>query len=145
MTLSFHVDPKDAAPIWRQIEEGIRRLVATEALRAGDAVPSVRDMAKDLRVNPATVAKAYQRLTDAGVLMVRRGEGTFVAETPPKMQDADRYRLLREGATRYAVVAATLGATPDEAIEELKLAMATTKVGRVAETTEEERHDVVGR
>ena len=83
MRRGLQVNPSDATPIWSQIEEGVRRLVASGALAAGSAVPSVRELARDLRVNPATVAKAYQRLTDAGVLSVRRGEGTFVAQTPP--------------------------------------------------------------
>lgn len=131
MSQFLNVDPSDAAPIWRQIEEGIRRLVATEMLLPGMAVPSVRDLAKDLRVNPATVAKAYQRLTDAGILTVKRGEGTFVAESPPVMHLNQRKDVLREGAIRYATVAATIGATPEEAIEELKTAMAATRLGRL--------------
>ena len=85
MQRALRVDPRDATPIWRQIEEGLRRLVASGALAPGTGVPSVREMAADLRINPATVAKAYQRLTDAGVLAVRRGEGTFVAEFPPSL------------------------------------------------------------
>ena len=79
------IDPKDAVPIWRQIEDGVRRLVASGALSPGAAIPSVRDLAKELRVNPATVSKAYQRLSDANVLTVRRGEGTFVADDPPSL------------------------------------------------------------
>jgi GntR family transcriptional regulator len=73
MSHALRVDPRDAVPIWRQIEDGVRRLVAAGALSPGATVPSVRDLARDLRVNPATVSKAYQRLTDAGVLEVRRG------------------------------------------------------------------------
>ena len=83
MSRSLTVDPGDAAPIWRQIEQGVRRLVASGALRPGSPVPSVRELSLELRVNPATVAKAYQRLTQAGVLAMRRGEGTFVADSPP--------------------------------------------------------------
>lgn len=136
MNRTLQIDPTDAAPIWRQIEEGIRRLVASESLLPGVAVPSVRDLAKELRVNPATVAKAYQRLTDAGVLMVKRGEGTFVAETPPLMMRAERQDVLREGARRYAVVAATIGATPEEAIDTLKAALTETRLGRVEDEME---------
>jgi GntR family transcriptional regulator len=111
----LRIDPSDATPIWSQIEEGLRRLVASGALAPGSVVPSVRDLAKDLRVNPATVAKAFQRLTDAGVLTVRRGDGTYVADAPPAMSRTDRARILREAATRYASLAATLGVTKDEA------------------------------
>lgn len=119
MRRTLYIDPSDATPIWSQIEDGLRRLVACGALVPGGPVPSVRDLARDLRVNPATVAKAYQRLTDAGILTVRRGEGTFVAEAPPAMARAERSRTLRDGATRYASLAATIGATSQEATQEL--------------------------
>ncbi len=97
----------------------MRRLVASGQLRPGLSVPSVRDLARDLRVNPATVSKAYQRLTDAGLLEVRRGEGTFVAEAPPAMRKTERREALREGAERYASLGVTLGATREDAAEEL--------------------------
>jgi GntR family transcriptional regulator len=112
----LRIDPRDARPIWRQIEEGVQHLVARGALPAGALVPSVRDLARDLQVNPATVSKAYQRLTDAGVLAVRRGEGTFVAEMPPAMEDTQRSSRLHEEAVRYASLAVTLGASREEAL-----------------------------
>jgi GntR family transcriptional regulator len=120
----LRIDPTDATPIWSQIEEGLRRLVASGALPPGAAVPSVRDLARELRINPATVAKAYQRLTEAGVLTVRRGDGTYVAERPPAMSKAERARLLREAAVRYASLAATLGVTVDEAAGAVEAAWA---------------------
>jgi len=122
MQRTFQIDPADAAPIWRQIEEGVRRLVASGALRPGAAVPSVRELAGELRVNPATVGKAYQRLTEAGVLVVRRGEGTFVADAPPPMADAERRRVLRNGAARYAALGVTVGATYARTVAELESA-----------------------
>ena len=97
----------------------MRRLAASRTLSPGSVVPSVRELAKELRVNPATVAKAYQRLTDAGVLVVRRGEGTYVADTPPRLPEAERRRTLREGATRYATLAISIGATEEGATEAL--------------------------
>ena len=122
MTRGLRVDPSDAVPLWRQIEEGIRRLVASGAFAPGTAVPSVREMAADHRINPATVARAYQRLTDAGVLSVRRGEGTVVADSPPSLAKGERSRTLAEGAVRYASLAATLGAGRDEALDEVRTA-----------------------
>ena len=116
------VDFASATPIWSQIEEGIRRLVASGALLPGGAVPSVRELAGDLKINPATVAKAYQRLADAGVLAVRRGEGTFVADQPPAMPRGEKSRLLKDAAGRYAALAASLGSTRDEAENELSAA-----------------------
>ncbi|HMF09572.1 MAG TPA: GntR family transcriptional regulator [Thermoanaerobaculia bacterium] len=121
---ALRVDPTESVPIWSQIEEGLRRLVASGALSPGQAVPSVRDLARDLSVNPATVAKAYQRLCEAGVLSVRRGEGTYVSEEPPAMGRGERSRILRQGAARYATLAATAGAGVEEASSELSTAFA---------------------
>ena len=119
---AVRIDPADPTPIWSQIEENLRRLVASGALKPGAAVPSVRDLARDLNVNPATVAKAYQRLTEAGILAVRRGEGTYVADAPPAMSRAERSRILKEAATRYASLAATLGVDEEEAADALAAA-----------------------
>src|ERR1700681_3711113 len=96
----LRIDPADPRPIWRQIEEGVRHLVATGMLRATSPLPSVRDLARDLQVNPATVSKAYQHLTEAGVLAVRRGDGTYVAHAPPPLPNAERRRGLSLAAWR---------------------------------------------
>ena len=109
------IDPAAAAPIWRQIEEGMRRLVASGALPVGSAVPSVRELARELRVNPATVSKAYQRLTADGALEVRRGEGTFVAARSAGAVSAERERLLAEGAERFVEAARSMGVSKGEA------------------------------
>lgn len=111
------VDTTGSTPIWRQIEDGVRRLLASGRLPVGTAVPSVRELARALRINPATVSKAYRRLTDAGLLTVRRGEGTFVAELPAGDRREERRRLLAEGASSFARVARSVGANRDEAVE----------------------------
>ena len=102
------LNPRDPRPLWHQIEEGIRNLVAAGALRPGVVIPSVRELARDLTVNPATIAKAYQRLCDAGVLEARRGEGTFVSAGPPLLPLPERRRRVAEAARVFAVVAHTL-------------------------------------
>jgi len=113
------IDTHDSRPIWRQIEEGIEQLVASRALPPGAAVPSVRDLALELRINPATVAKAFQRLVDAGLLETRRGAGTFVAERPPALPARARRERLADAARRLAAVAVTLGAGDAETHEAL--------------------------
>lgn len=114
MTRTLAIDPADAVPIWKQIEDGVRRLVVAGVMAPGEVVPSVRELARELRVNPATVSKAYQRLTDAGVLEVRRGEGTFVANRPERLVSNERRVLLADEARRFAEAAAAMGATRDE-------------------------------
>jgi len=116
----FDINPSDAAPIWRQIEEGIRRMITLGTLAPGGAVPSVRDLAKSIRVNPNTVARAYQHLIDAGVLTVKRGEGTYVADSPTQPKRSERNEMLRDAATRLAGVAIAVGASLDDATAELE-------------------------
>jgi GntR family transcriptional regulator len=118
--LVFDINPSDAAPIWRQIEEGMRRMISLGALVPGAAVPSVRELAQQLRVNPNTVARAYQRLTDSGLFAVRRGEGTFVAEVPAQLKKSEKHDTLRDAATRYAGTALAVGASVAEASLELE-------------------------
>jgi GntR family transcriptional regulator len=122
VTKLLTIDPSDAAPIWRQIEDGVRRMVVSGVLAAGAPVPSVRDLARELRVNPATVSKAYQRLTAAGVLEVRRGEGTFVARREAGLVDAERRALLDDEARRFAEAGRDLGSDLDGALEAMRRA-----------------------
>jgi len=118
----FAINPADPAPIWRQIEEGVRRLIALGALQPGASVPSVRDLAKDLRVNPNTVARAYQRLAEGGVLSVKRGEGTYVADELPQPKKAQRNGALRDAANRYASTAIAVGSALEDAVDEVETA-----------------------
>jgi GntR family transcriptional regulator len=109
------IDTRDPRPIWRQVEEGVAELVASGAFAPGEPGPSVRELAQRLRINPATVAKAFQRLVDRGVLESRRGDGTYVAEGPPTLGAAERRERLVQAATRLAVAGETLGADEVEA------------------------------
>ena len=110
MAYGIEINPHDTRPIWRQIEESFHRLVAASVLSPGARVPSVRELASDLRINPATVSKAYQGLVAKGVFEVRRGEGTFAADSPPRLSDSDIASLLGEEARRLTAVALTVGA-----------------------------------
>ena len=120
MSRGLSVDPSNAIPLWKQIEENVRRLVASGAMKPSSPMPSVRDLARDLSINPATVAKGYQRLVDTGILVVKRGEGTFVAEKPPSAPRGEREKELEGGAMRYASLAVTIGAANEETMEHVK-------------------------
>jgi GntR family transcriptional regulator len=112
----IHINPSDPRPLWSQVEEGMRALIAAGTLPAGDPVPSVRDLARELQINPATVSKAYQRLVAADLLVVRRGDGTYVAEATVAVAAQARARTLSEAALRYAHLAVAVGAARDEAL-----------------------------
>src|SRR4051794_41763933 len=75
------LDPRDERPLYLQIVEQVRRALLEGTLRAGDPLPSVRELAGQLVVNPRTVSQAYRELESEGVIYVRRGQGTFVAPT----------------------------------------------------------------
>lgn len=118
----IQVLPADPRPIWSQIEEGLRRLLASGSLAPGDTVPSVRELATELRVNPATVSKAYQRLVGAGLMEVRRGDGTYVSAAPPAVRKSEQTRVIRQAAMNFASVAITHGAELETAREALDVA-----------------------
>jgi GntR family transcriptional regulator len=125
----IQLNPSGEVPLWKQVEDGVRAWIATRRLAPGASVPSVRELARELRINPATVARAYQGLVEAGLLSIRRGEGTFVSEAPPSVPRGERNRLLRDGADRYAALGRTIGAAPDQAIREVAAAFARLKEG----------------
>ena len=114
------IDPRDATPIYAQLERALRAAIATGRLREGDQLPTVRQLAVDLRVNANTVARVYAELERAGVLETRRGVGSFVTATaarahPPRERD----RRLRAFATRVLADADAAGFTVDDLIDEL--------------------------
>jgi GntR family transcriptional regulator len=108
-------------PIWKQIEETIRRVISSRKLRPGDTVPSVRQLARTLSVTPNTVERAYQRLITSGVLVSRRGRGTFVAGIA-EAATSSRDQMLQDAAMRFATTASAVGAPLDEAVNELAAA-----------------------
>ena len=95
------INTADARPIYVQIMDEIRRAVVMGILGAEDPLPSVRQLAVDLRVNPNTVAQAYRELERSGVVYVRRGQGTFVAPLAP---DEDGRRALARGVAERALL-----------------------------------------
>lgn len=117
------IDPSHPTPLYAQLEQGIRAAVATGRLAAGAQLPTVRQLAVDLRVNANTVARVYLDLERAGVLEARRGVGTFVAAraaagTPPKRspRDPELTALVR----RWRDEAAARGFQPSDVLRALK-------------------------
>lgn len=124
------IDPRDPSPIWSQIGSKLRWMVASERLLPGESVPSVRELARQLGLNPATVSRAYKALVDEGVLEVRRGAGTYVAQRPPPMRQAARSAQLADAAQRFAAEAWAAGADEDEATTALQAAWASMQPDR---------------
>src|SRR3989442_14172498 len=114
------VDPRDATPIYAQLERGIRASIVTGRLGPGDQLPTVRQLAVELRVNANTVARVYAELERDGVLETRRGGGSFVSATPGHARPpAEHHKRLRPFVTRLLAGAADAGFTRDEVVGEL--------------------------
>ena len=114
------IDPRDATPIYAQLERGLRAAIATGRLQAGDQLPTVRQLAVDLQVNANTVARVYLELERAGVLETRRGVGSLVAATPARAHPPrDRERRLEAFVTRILADGAAGGFTVDDLIDAL--------------------------
>jgi GntR family transcriptional regulator len=113
----FSVSTGSGEPIYRQLVDQVRRLVAGGQLAAGDELPSVRETAQGLAVNPMTVSKAYSLLEAAGVLERRRGVGMVVAAEHTRAQTKpERAELLRPALERAAAEAAQLEIDPATAL-----------------------------
>ena len=78
--LLVQLNYRDSKPIYEQIKEGLRRLVVTGALSVGEKLPSVRELASQLAINPNTIQRAYRELENEGYIYTLVGKGTFVAE-----------------------------------------------------------------
>jgi GntR family transcriptional regulator len=109
------LDFRSHVPIYVQIVERVKHLVATGALEPGNQLPTVRQLAADLRVNFNTVARAYRILDEAGVISTQQGRGTFVLE-PPLPETASRLRreTLEALTKSFLSDAERLGFEPEE-------------------------------
>jgi len=116
----FTLDPRDRTPIYVQLEQGIRAAIATGRLAAGAQLPTVRQLAVELRINANTVARVYAELERSGVLETRRGVGSFVSSTPAQAQPKrDKDRRLNTLVTRVLADAAAAGLTAQELLDAL--------------------------
>jgi GntR family transcriptional regulator len=115
------IDPRDKTPIYTQLERGIRAAMATSRLRPGDQLPTVRQLAVELKINANTVARVYAELERGGAIETRRGVGSFVTATadharPPKEHE----KRLRAFVTRVLADAGTAGFSVNEIVEGLR-------------------------
>lgn len=113
----LHVNPSSGVPVYLQIESQVKQVVAAGALKQGDALLSVRKLAAELRVNPNTVARAYQNLERDGVIRTVPGGGTYVADDHPGLLKSEKVRRLRPLARQLAVESAQLRLNAEETIK----------------------------
>jgi GntR family transcriptional regulator len=113
----LQIDHHSGVPIYRQLVEQVRQQAMTGALDGGEQVPSVRDLAAQLNINPMTISKAYALLENAGILERRRGVGLFVAPVTGARREHLAAELVGELLERAAVAAVQLGITEEGAVE----------------------------
>ena len=109
----LHIDPSNGLPIYDQIVRQVKFAIAHGAWQAGELVPSVRELSRELALNPNTVARAYRKLQDDEVLESVRGTGLQVASGAAKRCRASRKQLVRDRISQAIAEAAQSGLDPD--------------------------------
>jgi GntR family transcriptional regulator len=113
--MPIQLDFRSEQPIYVQIVEQIRQLIAVGELKQGDQLPTVRQLAADLRVNFNTVARAYRLLDEAGLISTQQGRGTYIWRSPsPEAAERLREQGLQELTAQYIEEAQRLGFQADE-------------------------------
>ncbi len=120
-SFGFKLDPHSGVPVYRQIIDQVQAGLASGTLARGDQLPTVRQVAVDLEINPNTVLRAYRELEIRGVLDTQQGTGTFVSDRPVAAEDeVERGRKLEQFAAEVVARAGAAGFTLKEVVDTLK-------------------------
>src|ERR1700752_1145334 len=115
--MQFSIDLHSGVPVYRQLIDQVRGGIASGSLTAGDQLPTVRQLAVDLAINPNTVLRAYRELELGGLLETHQGTGTFISQKKVRRDDAERQRQLAQIASDFAARAGAAGFTVEELLE----------------------------
>jgi GntR family transcriptional regulator len=118
--LQFRLDLHSGVPVYRQIIDQVVGGIAAGALVGGDQLPTVRQLAVDLSINPNTVIRAYRELEIRGVLETQQGTGTFISHQKVQRDDAQRQRRLNQLVGEFVARAGSAGFTVEELLELLQ-------------------------
>lgn len=116
----FRLDNGSGVPVYRQLIDQVQAGIATGVLGQGHQLPTVRQVAVDLAINPNTVMRAYRELEIRGVLDTQQGTGTFIAPQPPQIDGDDRTRRLDQLIGEFVARAGSGGFTLEEVLQALK-------------------------
>lgn len=111
------IDPRSSTPIYEQIQFGIKELILKGALQGGDKVPSVREMAALLTINPNTISKAYGELEREGIIETLRGKGTYVVDNFKRKVDENKMQQISEELKKIILEANYNGIDKESFIE----------------------------
>lgn len=112
--MQIHVSPDDGLPVYKQIFNQIKYLVASGVLAHGEELPPIRALAEQLLINPNTVARAYRELEHAGIVVKRGTVGTFVSDAPSPFARRERLRVLRQRIDSLLADASHMGVNLQE-------------------------------
>jgi GntR family transcriptional regulator len=115
--LHFQISPNSGVPVYRQMVDQVKYYIASGTLKPGDQLPSIRELAQKLAVNPTTVVRVYSDLEHEGMIETRHGKGAFVTESGHRMSAAERERTLRKLARQLAVEAVQMGAPAGQVLK----------------------------
>jgi GntR family transcriptional regulator len=113
----LYLDHRSGEPIYRQIVEAIKYRVASGQLADDERLPSIRVLAEELKINSRTVVKAYEELQHAGLVVMRHGQGVFVAANHGAVSESVRRKAIAEMARRMLAEAFRLGADKEEVLK----------------------------
>ena len=116
----FVIDLHSGMPVYRQLIDQVRSGIASGSLTAGDQLPTVRQLAVDLEINPNTVMRAYRELELGGLLETHQGTGTFIANVKAQKNSPERERQLGQMAGEFAARAGAAGFTLEDLIDRLR-------------------------
>ena len=120
MAIQIQLDIKSGVPFYRQIIDQVKAVMATEAIAPGDRLPTVRQLAVDLSINPNTVSRAYTELELTGLVETQMGSGTFVGNRQVKPDDVEQRRMLDQLCQEFLSRASTHGFTLDDVLRNLE-------------------------
>lgn len=112
--MEFVLDPTSGRPVYQQLIDQVKREVALARLRPGDRLPTVRDLAARLVLNPNTIAKAYRQLEQDGIIATRPGAGAFIAELGSRLSETVQRRIVTDHFERGLVDGITMGKHPGQ-------------------------------
>lgn len=115
--IKFTLDAASGVPFYRQIIRQIEIAVIAKRLAPGDRLPTIRALAVELKINPNTIAKAYNELEIRGLVTTQVGSGTFISEKRPEDEDGERDRKIAETVARFVREMKALGSDRAEALE----------------------------
>lgn len=113
----FSIQPSSNTPIYQQIVDQVKEGILKGVLSPGDRLPSVRELASMITINPNTIQKAYQELDRQGIIETIRGKGTFITKGYQGRQDEDKVRALMEQLKKGLIEAHYLGLSPSETLQ----------------------------